>query len=97
MSKKIHYLETLAETFSTCIKRAAENSIPKLKPCERSKPWWNSKLYHLRKRLAQRKRQFKTQPLSKTVEKSYTTARNTYFQAIRNAKTSCWNNFLENA
>ena len=97
MSKKIHYLETLAETFSACIKRAAENSIPKLKPCERSKPWWNSKLYTLRKRLAQRKRQFKTQPLSKTVEKSYTIARNTYFQAIRSAKTNCWNNFLENA
>jgi hypothetical protein len=51
----------------------------------------------LRKKLAHRKRLFKARPLSKTAEKGYTTARNSYFHAIREAKTDCWNNFLENA
>ena len=78
------------------IKLAVEKAIPRSKPCEFSKPWWNKELLQKRKKMAKLGRLQEEQPRSSRLE-AYKEARNQYFHAIREAKTSCWNSFLEKA
>src|SRR5918911_1631996 len=74
---------------------AAEKSIPKRRFSEKSKIWWSDKLTNLRRQYSQLRRSWKrTKNLN-----SYSLckkAKNQYFQEIKLAKNSCWNDFLEN-
>ena len=103
-SKHIHVPQTitqrsmdiLAESLVAAVTNAAESAIPRTRPCERSKPWWTEDLKHLRKLLHAALRIYKR---SKTEPDllAWKKARNTYFHAIRDAKTSHWEDFLANA
>ena len=86
----------IASTITKAILNAAEAAIPRLKPCERSKPWWSTKLTSLRKSLNRAFRLYKKNPSSQ-LEEEYKTTRNLYCNSIREAKRTCWDNFLQNA
>ena len=86
----------IASIIANTILEAAEASIPRLKPCERSKPWWNLQLSSLRKTLNSSLRRYKKYRTSR-LEKEYKVAKNAYFQSVRQAKRAHWDNFLQNA
>ena len=62
----------------------------------RSKAWWIEKLSDLRKLYNKARKLWKRSPNQRT-EEAYLDTRNSYFQEVKLAKTSCWNTFLENA
>ena len=86
----------IASVITNTIIEAAEASIPRLKPCERSKPWWNLELTNLRKTLNSALRRYKKHRTSQ-LEEEYKAAKNTYFQRVRQDKRAHWDNFLQNA
>ena len=89
-------IDELAQLFTTTIMNAAESAIPRARLCERSKPWWTEELKTLRKLLHKALRTFKRTKQEIDLI-AWKTARNTYFHAIRDAKTQHWENFLANA
>ena len=88
--------DSIASVITNAILEAAEVSIPRLKPCERSKPWWNLQLTRLRKALNSALRRYKKYRTSQ-LEEEYKAAKNTYFQSVRQAKRDHWDDFLQNA
>ena len=86
----------VATAITKIMLESAEKAIPRLKPCERSKPWWTTELTKLRKALNRVYRLYKKHR-SSYLEEEYKKAKNTYFNSIREAKRTCWNNFLQNA
>ena len=86
----------IAVAVTDAILEAAEAAIPRLKPCERSKPWWNLQLTKLRKSLNSALRRYKKYKSSQ-LEEEYKEAKNTYFQSVRQAKRTHWDNFLQDA
>ena len=102
LTRQIHNLivlkdyDSIATTVTNAILESAEASIPRLRPCERSKPWWNSELTSLRKTLNKALRQYKKYKTGQ-LEEEYKAAKNTYFQSVRQAKRAHWDNFLQNA
>ena len=49
----------IATTITNAIMQSAENAIPRLKVCERSKPWWTPELNKMRKDLTSALRHYK--------------------------------------
>ena len=89
-------LETKALNLQQIIYLAAESSILKRKPSQRSKVWWSDKLKGLRKEFNMARKKWKIDP-SYNNYKAFKISRNLYFSEIKIAKTNCWNLFLENA
>jgi len=89
-------LENEALKLQKIIKTAAEASIPRKKPFSKSKAWWTEKLSSLRKQYGKARKLWKKSS-TKDTNKAFLEARNSYFQEVKLAKTSCWNTFLENA
>ena len=90
-------VDNLVGDLTSCIKLAAEKAIPKSRTCEFSKPWWNKELLQKRKKMAKLGRLREEQPNRSSRLEAHKEAKNQYFHAIREAKTSCWNGFLEKA
>ena len=89
-------LENEAIKLQEMIKIAAEASIPRKKPFSKSKAWWTKELTSLRRQYGKARKSWKKSPNHDT-HRAYLEARNSYFQEVKLAKTSCWNTFLENA
>jgi hypothetical protein len=92
----LNSVDSLTTYLTQAIQEAAEAAIPFSRACERSKPWWTPELLEKRKILGKKHKQRKKNP-TKQSETAYQTARNSYFSAIRTAKSSHWNTFLEHA
>ena len=90
-------LHTAATSLQNLLYTAAEKSIPKHRFSAKSKPWWSENLNKLRKNLAHERRSWKRNYNSNSQHMKYLQARNQYFQEIKTAKQTCWNDFLENA
>ena len=92
----ISSMDRLAQAFTTTITTAADATMPRIRPCERSKPWWTKDLNKLRKALHKALRRYKK---SRSIPDhiAWKRTRNQYFYAIREAKTQHWENFLMNA
>lgn len=86
-------LEQAAEALTRCITRAAEAAIPRAEQNTFAKAWWTEDLRKLRKKMAKSRREIVIghQPSIQ----SYCQARNTYFEAVKKAKTHHWNQFLQ--
>ena len=89
-------MDRLAQAFTTTITVAAEATIPRIRPCERSKPWWTEDLNKLRKALHKALQRYKK---SRSIpdHTAWKRTRNQYFHTIREAKTQYKENFLMNA
>lgn len=87
-------LENEAEKLRDIILKAANKAIPRKRFSERSKPWWKKELKILRKELANAKRKYKSNQIN---QQAFQAIRSEYFWKIKQAKSECWNNFLENA
>jgi ribonuclease HI len=85
-------LDSAASELTQAITEAANASIPTSKPGARPKPWWNDELRDLRKDMIHKQRSFSQDPDSR---EEYLQSKNKYFQAIKQAKRTHWNNFLE--
>src|SRR6266480_7690650 len=88
-------LETEAEKLRDIIIIAANKTISKKRIHEKSKSWWNKELKLLRKELANAKRQYKKNQ-NQTTQQAFQALKSDYFYKIKQAKATCWNNFLEN-
>ena len=88
--------ESIATTVSNAILQSAEDAIPRLKVCERSKPWWTPELNMLRKTMTSALRHYKKHRSCQSEEK-YKAVKNKYFHSVRLAKRNHWDNFLQNA
>ena len=82
----ISSMDRLAQAFTTTITTAADATMPRIRPCERSKPWWTEDLNKLRKALHKGLRIYKK---SRSIPDhiAWKRTRNQYFHAIREAKT----------
>ena len=85
----------IAEVLTLAIQQAADQTIPRLRVVERSKPWWNEDLANLRKLLHNAYRRYKQFPDDMLFLQDWKEVRNTYFHAVREAKQAHWSNFLE--
>lgn len=86
-------LDNLGSSLTKAITYAAELTIPKLKLGPRFKPWWTDELYNLRLDLGQKTRNNRRNPTATSI-KAYLESRNTFLQAVKQAKREHWNNFL---
>jgi hypothetical protein len=86
-------LDKAASDLTQAMLRAAEASIPQTRPGAKPKPWWNPHLKKLRQDMLQKQRNISRQPDNSRL--LYLQAKNTYFQAIKQAKRDHWNQFLE--
>ena len=91
----IQLLDSIANEFTEVILVAARASIPLRKLGGRPKPWWSPELKELRKEMLKAQRALKKDYKSYSLVQAYLQARNSYFQAIKQAKRDHWNNFLE--
>jgi hypothetical protein len=89
--------DNLVVDLTSCIKLVVEKAIPRSRTCEFSKLWWNRDLLQKRKKIAKLGRLREEQPTRSSRLEAYKEAKNQYFYAIKEAKTNCWNNFLEKA
>ncbi|MBD0343224.1 MAG: hypothetical protein ICV61_20835, partial [Microcoleus sp. Co-bin12] len=89
-------LNKAAEYLRDVIVNAADQFIPKQRPCDKSKVWWSNELTRLRKQMAHAKRLHKSNNSNENFL-NFKKYRNEYFHAIRSAKNKSWTNFLENA
>jgi hypothetical protein len=87
-------MDDIALAFTEAIISAANASIPRTSNSIRSKPWWNPEIKTLRKRMSSLGRKLLKTP-DPELKQQYTTAKNTYFNTIKAAKTGHWNAFLE--
>ena len=98
-------LDEYASNFSNIILQASNSCIPRRRSTPQSKPWWTLTLRKLRQLLskAQRKLQAAKRRLREAdldhaadeEREAFCNARNQYFQAVKDAKRSHWNEFLE--
>jgi hypothetical protein len=89
-------LDQAANLLTQSIQEAAAKAIPKARCCERSKPWWNKELAEQRKQAskATRLQQVFATP---TNARRARAKRDQYLQAVKKAKASHWDSFLQNA
>jgi hypothetical protein len=87
-------LDQLASSFTDIIVRAAISSIPKTVISAYSKPWWNENIKALGKVYKYFCRKAKRSNFT-LYTKELNDARNNYFNSIKEAKSSHWNQFLE--
>ena len=92
----ISSMDRLAQAFTITIITAADATMPQIRPCKRSKPWWTEDLNKLQKALYKALRRYKK---SRSIQDhtAWKRTRNQYFHAIREAKTQHQENFLMNA
>ena len=78
------------------IQEATAKAIPKARRCERSKPWWSRELAEQRKQASKaiRLQQAFATP---TNARRARAKRDQYLQAVKKAKASHWDSFLQNA
>lgn len=86
-------LDATAKALTDIITKAAEEAIPKAAHGARAKSWWTSELKEIRKDMLSKQRRIKMDNLE--TKRTYLTAKNKYFQAIKTAKRDHWNAFLE--
>ena len=89
-------LDSATNLLTQSIQEAARKAIPKARCCERSKPWWSQELAAQRKRASRamrRQQEFPT-PTNKRKAKA---RRDQFLEAVKEAKTSHWDTFLQNA
>ena len=90
-------MEDIACRLKDLIIKAANDNIPRRKPCSRSKVWWNENLTLLRKEMARENRVYKRHNQSQHQWEKFITCRAEYFQAIKKAKQNSWSKFLSEA
>ena len=90
-------MEKIACSLRDLITKAAEQNIPRRKPCSRSKVWWNPNLTLLRKEMAKQSRIYKRYDQSQQQWLKFTSCRTEYFYAIKTAKRNSWTKFLSEA
>lgn len=84
--------DQIALEFTDAISEAAKASIPPKTTSSKAKPWWTPELKDLRKAMLAKLRVVSREASSK---QDFLKARNSYFQAIKQAKRDHWNRFLE--
>ena len=89
-------LDRIAVCITETIQESAREAIPVAKPCHRSKPWWTKELAQLRKDASKAKRTHEKHPNTRHSRQAKH-KRNFYLHAIKAAKTSHWNDFLQQA
>ncbi|QRW06349.1 Reverse transcriptase from transposon X-element protein [Ceratobasidium sp. AG-Ba] len=90
-------LDARARDICQAIRRAMETSVPRIQLSARTKRWWNKELTRFRKKvrkLANRSFRARMTP-THPVHEQYKAWRNTYSQAIKDAKKRHWEDFLE--
>jgi len=87
-------LDQLASSFTDIIVKAANFSIPKTTISVYSKPWWNENLKALGKVYKYFSRRAKRSNFTLYTEE-LNNAKNSYFNCIKEAKSTHWNQFLE--
>ncbi|RDL32487.1 uncharacterized protein BP5553_08943 [Venustampulla echinocandica] len=88
-------LDEASKELTKAVTEAADLSIPKRKVGARVKPWWNDSLKELRQKMIRNQRTFIRYSYNYTAKRDYLIAKNAYFLAIKQAKRSHWNDFLE--
>ncbi|RDL42413.1 uncharacterized protein BP5553_02392 [Venustampulla echinocandica] len=88
-------LDEASKELTKAVTEAADLSIPKRKVGARAKPWWNDSLKELRQKMIRNQRTFIRYSYNYTAKRDYLIAKNAYFLAIKQAKRSHWNDFLE--
>ena len=89
-------IECVASTIQVVIQKAAEISIPHLRPSSKSKPWWTEELTYLRREFHKLRRIQKMHPCP-TIDQDARLARNKYFHCIQKVKKLHWFEFLASA
>lgn len=89
-------LDVLAESLTSAVESAAAASMPRLRPCSRTKPWWSDDLKALRRLHHRALRRYKKSRIDSDM-KVWKAARNSYFNAVQTAKTRFWERFLDEA
>src|SRR6266568_8120694 len=81
-------VDNLVIDLTSYIKLVAEKTIPRSKTCEFSKPWWNEELLKKRQKMAKLERLQEKRPTRSSRLEAYKEAKNQYFHAIREVKTT---------
>ena len=84
-------MDIIASTLTNAIINASNASIPRTSVSAKSKPWWTENLRNLRKAMSNISRKANKNPF---FHRQYQDAKNQYYNAIKLAKTSHWNDFL---
>jgi 5'-deoxynucleotidase YfbR-like HD superfamily hydrolase len=87
------FLDLAAQELIDAITESAKAAIPISKPGARAKPWWSHDLLNLRQNMIRAQRLIIYSDADSI--RQYLSAKNTYFQAIKQAKREHWNSFLE--
>ncbi|QRV96409.1 Reverse transcriptase (RNA-dependent DNA polymerase) [Ceratobasidium sp. AG-Ba] len=90
-------LDTYVKKLGEAITRAVEKSVPRLRLDARTKRWWNKELTAFRRKvrkLANRSFRARANEVH-PVHEEYRKTRNAYTQAIKDAKQTHWEEFLE--
>src|SRR5437660_11694334 len=78
------------------IQTATALHVPQRKTMIRSKLWWNGEIYEKRKIMRTRWREWKDAHTT-PARNQFNAVRNTFYNAIREAKSKSWNDFLQGA
>jgi hypothetical protein len=89
-------LDHAASLLTRSIQEAAKKAIPKARPCERSKPWWNKDLAEQRKPASKALRPQQDFPTPTNTRRAKS-KRDQYLHAVKKTKASHWDSFLQNA
>jgi len=89
-------LDNATALLTESIQEAAKRSIPKARRCERSKPWWSKDLAEQRKQASRAMRVQQEFPTPTNTRRAKI-KRDQYLLAVKTAKASHWDSFLQNA
>ena len=89
-------LESSAVYLTRIIQTATALHVPQKKTMIRSKPWWNGEIDEKRKIMRTRWREWKVARTT-PARNQFNAVRNTFYNAIREAKSKNWNDFLQGA
>ncbi|QRV81763.1 Reverse transcriptase from transposon X-element protein [Ceratobasidium sp. AG-Ba] len=90
-------LDNYVTILNEAITRAVKKSVPRLRLSDRAKRWWTKELTAFRRKVRKlANRSFRARAsTSHPVHEEYRKTRNAYTQAIRDAKQTHWEEFLE--
>lgn len=89
-------LDSATDLLTQSIQEAARQAIPKARRCERSKPWWSKELAEQRKQASKALRAQQEFPTPTNIRKAKA-RRDQYLDAVKAAKASHWDSFLQKA
>ena len=89
-------LDQATDLLTESIQEAANKAIPRARRCERSKPWWSKELAEQRKQASRAIRVQQEFPTLTNARKAKA-KRDQYLYAVKAAKTSHWDSFLQKA